>query len=68
MATRGIDKRRSKTTDARLNVLSTRLTGGQALIHVLADSRPEEGFEAVPPDLEDVYFGQLPPGRGARAA
>lgn len=42
-----------------MTVLSTRLSGGATLIHVLADARPEEGFEAVPPDLEDVYFGQL---------
>jgi hypothetical protein len=40
-------------------VLSTRLAGGRSIIHVLADSRPEEGFEGVPPDLEDVYFGEL---------
>jgi ABC-2 type transport system ATP-binding protein len=29
------------------------------LLHVLADTQPEAGFEAVAPDLEDVYFGQL---------
>jgi ABC-type multidrug transport system ATPase subunit len=43
----------------RFTVLSTRLTGGRSIIHVLADSRPEEGFESVRPDLEDVYFGEL---------
>ncbi|HSE11811.1 MAG TPA: ABC transporter ATP-binding protein [Rudaea sp.] len=43
----------------RLTVLSTRLAGGKTIVHVLADSRPDEGFEAVAPDLEDVYFGQL---------
>jgi ABC-type multidrug transport system ATPase subunit len=43
----------------RLIVLSTRLAGGKTIVHVLADSRPEDGFEAVAPDLEDVYFGQL---------
>ena len=40
-------------------VLSTRLVGGEPVIHVLSDSRPEEGFEVIPPDLEDVYFGKL---------
>jgi ABC-2 type transport system ATP-binding protein len=40
-------------------VLSTRLVGGRTVIHVLSDSRPGEGFEAIAPDLEDVYFGQL---------
>ena len=44
---------------SRFIVLSTRLNGGKTIVHVLADSRPEEGFEAVAPDLEDVYFGQL---------
>jgi ABC-2 type transport system ATP-binding protein len=43
----------------RLTVLSTRLAGGKTIVHVLADGKPEEGFEAVAPDLEDVYFGQL---------
>jgi ABC-2 type transport system ATP-binding protein len=43
----------------RFTVLSTRLTGGKTIVHVLADAKPEEGFEVVAPDLEDVYFGQL---------
>jgi ABC-type multidrug transport system ATPase subunit len=40
-------------------VLSTRLVGGRTVIHVLADGTPGDGFEAIAPDLEDVYFGQL---------
>ncbi len=40
-------------------VLSTRLFGGETRIHLLADERPEEGFEVVPADLEDVYFSVL---------
>jgi ABC-2 type transport system ATP-binding protein len=44
---------------AEHTVLSTRLVSGQPVIHVLADARPEEGFEAIAPDLEDVYFGRL---------
>ena len=43
----------------RMTVLSTRLAGGKTILHVLADSAPEGGFEAVTPDLEDVYFGRL---------
>jgi ABC-type multidrug transport system ATPase subunit len=43
----------------RFTVLSTRLNGGKTIVHVLADGKPEEGFELVAPDLEDVYFGQL---------
>lgn len=40
-------------------VLSTRLVGGRSVIHVLDDTNPGEGFSAVVPDLEDVYFGEL---------
>jgi ABC-2 type transport system ATP-binding protein len=43
----------------RFTVLSTRLAGGKTIVHVLADAKPEDGFENVSPDLEDVYFGQL---------
>ncbi len=43
----------------RFTVLSTRRSGDKTVLHVLADEKPEEGFEAVAPDLGDVYFGQL---------
>lgn len=39
-------------------VLSERFVGGQPVVHVYADSKPE-GFEAVAPGLEDVYFLKL---------
>ena len=42
-----------------MTVLSTRLAAGRTVLHVLADACPEEGFEAIAPDLEDVYFGEL---------
>ncbi|HEX4479363.1 MAG TPA: ABC transporter ATP-binding protein [Rudaea sp.] len=44
---------------ARHTVLSTRLAGGKTIVHVMADAKPDDGFESVSPDLEDVYFGQL---------
>jgi ABC-type multidrug transport system ATPase subunit len=44
---------------ARFNVLSTRLVGGQPVIHVYAESQPEAGFTKIAPDLEDVYFQRL---------
>jgi hypothetical protein len=47
-------------------VLSTRLVGGQPVIHVYAEANPGEGFEAIAPDLEDVYFQRL--RQHARAA
>jgi len=40
-------------------VISTRLVAGKTAIHVVAPDRPDASFEAVPPDLEDVYFSTL---------
>ena len=40
-------------------VISTRLFGGETQLHVLADARPEAGFELAAPSLEDVYFATL---------
>ncbi|MFL6247720.1 MAG: ABC transporter ATP-binding protein [Vicinamibacterales bacterium] len=40
-------------------VLSTRLFAGETRIHILSDEKPEEGFERVSTDLEDVYFSVL---------
>lgn len=39
-----------------LNVLSVRLVAGQPQINVLAGSQPDDGFEQVEPNLQDVYF------------
>ncbi|HET8941797.1 MAG TPA: ABC transporter ATP-binding protein, partial [Rudaea sp.] len=52
----------------RFTVLSTRLAGGKTIVHILSAGKPDEGFEAVAPDLEDVYFGQLRQQTVARAA
>ncbi|KGM57564.1 multidrug ABC transporter ATPase [Lysobacter arseniciresistens ZS79] len=45
--------------ESRHTVLSTRLVAGNPVIHVFAPERPEDGFEQVAPDLEDVYFQRL---------
>lgn len=65
---RVIDKRALREYEERMTILSTRLSGGATLIHVLADHRPEEGFESIPPGLEDVYFGQLRRAERSRVA
>ncbi|MGH8104908.1 MAG: ABC transporter ATP-binding protein [Arenimonas sp.] len=43
----------------KYNVLSTRLVGGQPVIHVYSEHQPEAGFHKIDPDLEDVYFQHL---------
>jgi len=65
---RSIDKAELDGYRARMNILSTRLAAGRTLLHVLANTQPEAGFEAVAPDLEDVYFGQLRAQAMTRAA
>ncbi len=40
-------------------VISDKLVAGTPVIHVLADSRPDDAFEPVEGDLEDVYFAKI---------
>ena len=44
---------------SRMHVISNKLVAGRPQIHVFADAQPEEGFAAVAPDLEDVFFSSL---------
>ncbi len=46
-------------------VLGTQLHAGRTLLRIVAPEQPEPGFEAVEPQLEDVYFAAL---REAQAA
>jgi ABC-2 type transport system ATP-binding protein len=43
----------------RFKVILIRLLAGRTLIHVWSDTAPEAGFEAVTPDLEDLYFATI---------
>jgi len=56
---RVIDKAELDTYQQQHAVISTRLKGGKTVIHVVADQQPDTEFEAVTPDLEDVYFSTL---------
>ena len=40
-------------------VISTKLQSGQTIVHVYGETSPAHGFEAVEPDLKDVYFCTL---------
>ncbi len=60
-----IDKAQLEAHRARYQVISTRLFGGRTVIHIVSDSDPGEGFEAVQGDLEDVYFSTLTSHRKA---
>jgi ABC-type multidrug transport system ATPase subunit len=53
---------------AEHRLISTHLFGGRMHVHVVAEERPEEGFERIVPDLQAVYFSWLSHGRRAEAA
>lgn len=56
---KAIEKGELETHRAKYDVISTRLSGGQTIIHVLADDRPGNEFSPVEVGLEDVYFATL---------
>jgi hypothetical protein len=40
-------------------VISAKMLSGRTMVHVYSHEMPGNGFEAVEPDLEDVYFSAL---------
>ena len=40
-------------------ILSSKLVGGQPLIHIYSDTDPQEGFSRAEENLEDVFFAKL---------
>jgi ABC-2 type transport system ATP-binding protein len=51
-----------------LPVISTKLMAGRTIAHVYAESSPGAEFEAVEPDMKDVYFSVMAGHHGRRAA
>jgi ABC-2 type transport system ATP-binding protein len=54
-----VEKSDLERCQREFTILSTRLVGGLPVIHVFSAERPEDGFDQVAPDLEDVYFQRL---------
>ncbi len=65
---RQVEKGQLDALRASHEVISTSLLAGVPVIHVFADAAPGEGFTAIEPDLEDVYFHQLGLAGQAKAA
>lgn len=40
-------------------IISNKMVGGQPLIHIYSDDHPQNGFELVTPNLEDVFFSKI---------
>jgi ABC-2 type transport system ATP-binding protein len=49
-------------------VISTKMKAGQTIAHLYAQHSPGAGFEAVEPDLKDVYFAVMGRHAGAQVA
>jgi ABC-type multidrug transport system ATPase subunit len=60
-----VDRSELEAMKARLQVISTRLTGGRTVIHVLSPTDPGDGFVAHTGGLEEVYFTALAASRRA---
>jgi len=56
---RAVAKPELEDVRAQQCVISTRLRAGRTVVHVLAEQSPGAEFEAVAPELEDVYFAML---------
>lgn len=54
-----IDKEALAEFREKYNVISTRVSEGKILIHVMNDSSPGDNFKAIEGDLEDVYFSYI---------
>ena len=54
-----IQKADFKDYDSRFRIISAKLIAGRPLVHVYSAEPPGDGFEAVHPDLEDVFFSRI---------
>ena len=63
---RAIEPRELGAYQSRMTVLAHRLRAGRMLIHVLADTAPDSGFEPLEGSLEDLYFATLARSRATK--
>jgi ABC-type multidrug transport system ATPase subunit len=56
---REVDRAELASYGERHSVISTKLLAGRTVIRILADQPPGDGFTAVEPSLEDVYFAAM---------
>src|ERR1700734_3356233 len=62
---KAVDKADLPALRDRYDLISTRLSGGRTVVHVLSDADPGNGFIRRPSGLEDVYFSSLHAARKA---
>ena len=62
-----VAKAEAEALKREMAVVSTRLAAGRTVLRVHAAAAPAPGFDAVAPDLEDVYFCTIAGHLGAAA-
>jgi ABC-type multidrug transport system ATPase subunit len=65
---RSVSRDELPALELELPVISTKLLAGRTIAHVYADASPGAAFEAVEPDMKDVYFSVMTGHRGPRAS
>ncbi|MGC1301914.1 MAG: ABC transporter ATP-binding protein [Caulobacteraceae bacterium] len=63
--TKAVDKVDVPALRERYDLISTRLSAGRTVVHVLSDNDPGDGFTRMQGGLEDVYFSSLHAARNA---
>src|SRR5688572_5357418 len=64
---RSVSRDELPALEQRLPVISTKLLAGRTIAHVYADAPPGAAFEAVEPDMKDVYFSVMARHYGRQA-
>lgn len=59
MYAKSIKKEELTDYRSRYQVISTQLKAGNMQVRIRHEHNPEDGFQQVPPNLEDVYFSSL---------
>jgi ABC-type multidrug transport system ATPase subunit len=54
-----ITKQEIEDYQANYQLITSHLNEGKPLIHILQEENPDNGFQNVTPDLEDVYFSAI---------
>ena len=63
---RTVDRAELPAVERAHPVISTRLLAGRTVVRVYGETRPGAEFDAVEPDLEDVYFSVMAGHAGSR--
>lgn len=54
-----VDREELEKFAENYSIISNKMVGGQPLIHIFSQTNPENNFELVKPNLEDVFFSKI---------